>query len=312
MRKLLAYAAIYILWGGSFLAIREVVSVVPPFFAAGFRFTLAGLVLIVWARLAGLFDLSARQFLHAALLGIINFMCLYACLFWAETRIPSGVAAIVSAMIPLWIYAGDVLVLRSQRATLLSLAGVVFGFLGVVVLAVYSAPGHGHRSASTIAILVTVAGTLCWSVGTLLSRRLTLPSPQKLNAGCQMFTGGFFLLLLSLAARENHRLPALLSPRVLGSMLYLIVAASIITYTCYVWLIAHDSPTRVSSYAYVNPVIAMILGVALANEHLTGRQMAGAALVIFGVVATLVGRRTRRSRDEDQRPQRKPATVGGR
>jgi drug/metabolite transporter (DMT)-like permease len=308
VRKLLAYAAIYILWGGSFLAIREVVSVVPPFFAAGFRFTVAGLILILWSRFTGPIELNARQMLGAAALGFVMFACLYAGLFWAEIRIASSVAAIISAMIPIWIYAGEVLILRNQRATLLSFAGIAFGFAGVALLVFRHSAHHAHARTAAIAILVTVAGTLCWSAGTLWSRRLSLPSPQKLNAGFQMYTGGFFLILLSLAAGEYKNLPTLpvlLSARVLVSMAYLIVAASIIAYTAYVWLIAHDSPTHVASYAYVNPVIALILGVTLAGEHLTRRQYAGAALVIAGVIATLIGKRTPRPKDDDPRPRRK-------
>jgi drug/metabolite transporter (DMT)-like permease len=310
VRKLLAYAAIYILWGGSFLAIREVVSVVPPFFAAGFRFTIAGLILILWSRFSGPIELNARQLLNASLLGFIMFACLYAGLFWAEIRIASGVAAVVSAMIPIWIYAGEVLFLRTQRATLLSLAGIAFGFMGVVLLALRHSGHHAHARTAAIAILVTVVGTLCWSGGTLLSRRLSLPTPQKLNAGWQMYSGGFFLMILSLLTGEFHLLPetsVVLSPRVLISMTYLIVAASIISYTAYVWLITHDSPTRVSSYAYVNPVIALILGATLASEQLTRRQMLGAALVIAGVVATLMGKNKKPSapKDDDPRPQRR-------
>ncbi|HVT97422.1 MAG TPA: EamA family transporter [Acidobacteriaceae bacterium] len=293
MRKLLAYGAIYILWGGSFLAIREVVAVLPPFFAAGFRFTVAGLILILWSHFTGPVQLSARQFLNATLLGFIMFACLYSGLFWAETRIPSGVAALVSALIPLWIYAGEVLFLRTQRATLLASGGIAAGFAGIALLALRHGPQvHAHGYARAVA--VTVAGTLCWGIGTILSRRLTLPSPQKCNAGWQMYTGGMFLMMAAFAAGERQLLPrmsVMLSAHVVLSMGYLILAASIVAYTSYVWLIAHDSPTRVSSYAYVNPVIAVALGIALAGEHLSRGQAVGAVLVIFGVAATLMGKR---------------------
>jgi drug/metabolite transporter (DMT)-like permease len=298
-RKLLAYAAIYILWGGSFLAIRELVAPphgiqpVPPFFAAGFRFTLAGLVLLVWSLAAGRTSLSVRQFASATALGFIMFACLYAPLFWAETRVASGVASVISAMIPVWIFAGELFVLRTQRASALAVSGIALGFAGVVALSLH-APGSAGAS-STPAILATVAGTLCWSAGTLLSRRLALPQPQRANAGWQMLTGGAMLLAISAAAGETNRIPpvtVLLGPRVLASMAYLVIAASIISYTAYVWLIAHDSPTRVSSYAYVNPVIALAIGALLAGERLTLVQMAGAVLVLAGVFATLRGRGT--------------------
>lgn len=296
-RKLLAYAAIYILWGGSFLGIRELVAPphgippVPPFFAAGFRFMLAGVILIVWSRFAGRTPLSGRQFASATALGFIMFACLYAPLFWAETHVASGLASVISAMIPVWIFAGELFVLRTQRASALAVSGIALGFAGVVVLSV-RAPGSAGSS-STLAILATVGGTLCWSAGTLLSRRLALPQPQRANAGWQMVTGGAMLLAISAGAGEPHRMPplhVLLSPRIIASMSYLVIAASIIAYTSYVWLIAHDSPTRVSSYAYVNPVIALVIGAVLAGERLTLVQVAGAVLVLAGVFATLRGR----------------------
>jgi drug/metabolite transporter (DMT)-like permease len=274
VRKLLAYAAIYILWGGTFLAIREIVraAAVPPFFAAGCRFFLAGLILFVWGRLASPIQITPRQFRSAVLLGLIMFTGDYAALFWAETRVASGLAAVVLAIIPVWIFAGELFVLRTQRATALASTGLVLGFAGVVLLSIQSGPAHS----STLAVLVMVAGTLCWSVGTLLSRHLPLPRPQQASAGLQMLTGGLFLLLLAAASGELRHLPptaVLFSPRVLLSLAYLIVAGSMISF-----------------YAYVNPVIALILGALVAGERLTPHEIAGAALVLFGVFATLMGR----------------------
>ncbi|MGC2639579.1 MAG: EamA family transporter [Acidobacteriaceae bacterium] len=319
-RKLLAYAAIYFLWGGSFLAIREIVggaggAAVPPFFAAGFRFTLAGAILILWSRARARTPLTARQFVSAAILGFVMFACLYAPLFWAETRIASGVAAIISAMIPLWIFAGELFVLRTQRATPLATGGIALGLAGVVLLTLQTGAGsHGSGThSSTLAILLTLAGTVSWSAGTLAARRLTLPQPQKANAGWQMFLGGLMLLALSAATGDFARLPplpVLLSARVAGSMAYLVIAASIVAYTAYVWLIAHEAPTRVSSYAYVNPVIALLLGAALAGERLRPVQIAGGVLVVAGVLATLQARSTRSS--EASITPREQAAVNGR
>lgn len=294
MRKLLAYGAIYILWGGTFLAIREIVlvSAVPPFFAAGCRFVLAGFILLAWARLLTPIHVDRRELLSALLLGLLMFTLDYACLFWAETRVASGLAAVVCAMIPVWIFAGEFLILRTQRATLLSVTGLVLGFIGVALLSLRSS-GPGHTS--TLAVLVLLGGTLSWSIGTLWSRHLPLPRPQHANAGLQMLIGGFFLLVLAAATGELHRLPSggiLLSPRVLGSLAYLVVAGSMCGFSAYLWLITHDSPSRVASYAYVNPVFALFLGATFAGERLTPLQIAGAVLVIAGVFATLMGKRT--------------------
>ncbi|HEY1809859.1 MAG TPA: EamA family transporter [Acidobacteriaceae bacterium] len=292
MRKLLAYGAIYILWGGTFLAIREIVlvSAVPPFFAAGCRFLLAGLILLVWARLLTPLHIARRELLSVLLLGLIMFTADYASLFWAEIRITSGLAAVICALIPVWIFAGEFLILRTQRATVLSAAGLALGFVGVVVLSLRSS-GPGHTS--TLAVLVMVGGTLCWSIGTLWSRHLPLPRPQHANAGLQMLIGGFFLIVLSAAAGEFRRLPPgtiLFSTRMLVSFTYLVVAGSLCGFSAYLWLLTHDSPSRVASYAYVNPVFALLLGATFAGERLTPRELAGAILVIAGVIATLIGK----------------------
>jgi drug/metabolite transporter (DMT)-like permease len=291
IRKLLAYGAIYILWGGSFLAIREIVAVTPPFFAAGFRFLLAGLLLIPYSGLRGGGACSPRQWIGAAALGFIMFTCMYAGLFWAEIRVPSGIAAVISAMIPVWIFVGEFAILHTQKATPLSIIGVVLGFAGVVVLA-WPAPGS-HTQASAFTLLVLIAATLCWAGGTLWSRKLTLPKPQTLNAGWQMAIGGGLLLLLSAVAGEMHHMPPvaiLLQPKIVASMAYLVLAASILAFTAYVWLLTHEPTARVASYAYVNPVIALLAGSLLVDESLSALQMVGVLLVLAGVFATLTGK----------------------
>jgi len=215
------------------------------------------------------------------------FACLYAGLFWAETQISSGLAAIISAMIPMWIYAGEVILLRTQRASLVSFGGIAAGLAGVALLVLRHRGHHAEGRVALVAIIVTICGTLCWSAGTLMSRYLDLPKPQKMNAGWQMYSGGFFLMVAGFASGEYDDLPGtavMLQPRVLISMAYLIVAASIIAYTAYVWIIAHDSPTRVSSYAYVNPVIAVIVGYFLGGEAIGPRTIVGTALVLVSVV----------------------------
>jgi drug/metabolite transporter (DMT)-like permease len=291
IRRVLAYAAIYVLWGGSFLAIREIVAVVPPFFAAGFRFLMAGLLLVLYSQLRADVKWEWRQIANACRLGVLMFAVMYAVLFWGEVRVPSGISAVISAMIPVWIFVGEVAVLRTQRATALSLCGVLLGFGGVVVLALHAT--GGTAKASPMAILVMIGGTLSWSVGTLWSRQLDLPEQKTLNAGVQMAFGGLLLLILSTAAGEMHRLPAesqWLTVRIVASMAYLIIAASIVAFTAYVWLIAHEPATRVASYAYVNPVLALMAGAVLAGERLSAMQAAGVVLVVAGVFATLTGK----------------------
>ena len=294
MRKLLAYAAIYFLWGASFLAIRQVVAVTPPFFAAAFRFLCAGAILYGYSCWRGVPQPDRRQLMSTALLGLVMFAGDYGCLFWAEKEVPSGLAAVIAATIPVWVLLAEWLFAGSQRPTAKALAGVVLGIAGVILLMI---PTGLHNTGFSVSALVLLLGCFFWSAGTVASRHLHLPHQLSMSSGLQMTWGGGFLLLLSAATGELGKLPGL-SQRwnwQLGfAMAYLIVFASIIAFTAYVWLIARDPTTRVASYAYVNPLIALLLGSLLANERPTPVQYVGAALVVAGVASTIAGKRVTR------------------
>ena len=289
MRRLLAYAAIYFLWGGSYLAIRQVVAVAPPFFSAGSRFLLAGLFCYAYGRLQGAPRPGRRQWASTALLGLVMFGGNYACLFWSEKFVPSGLAAVISSLIPVWVLLAEWLLFRSTAITAKALLGVVFGVAGVVLIALPSGAFGLTRAA-----LVVVLGTLCWAGGTVASYRLSLPKQLTMSAGLQMAWGGCFLLLLSAAAGELPqlaRLSQLWNWRFALSMGYLILAASIVAFSAYVWLIGKEPATRVASYAYVNPLVALLLGALFAHERPTPHQYGGAILVLAGVFSALTGRR---------------------
>ncbi len=295
-QRVLAYAAIYGLWGGSFLAIRDIVAVTPPFFSAAFRFVLAGLALYGWARLRGGPRLTRREWRDSALMGLVMFGGNYACLFWAEQRINSGLAAVLTAMVPVWVFLGEWLVFHTQRLTVATFGGILLGVSGVVLLSRSSMFGPGAGVGMEEAAGVLVLGTLCFSVASLWSRKLTLPRNQPLRAGVQMLLGGVVLFAASAAAGELPRLPAAAQAwhwHTLGSFLYLVLAASILAFTAYTWLLHHESTTRVSSYAYVNPVVALAIGSVFAGERMSGVEWAGTALVLFGVFATLMGKQPR-------------------
>jgi drug/metabolite transporter (DMT)-like permease len=291
MRRLLAYAAIYLLWGASFLAIREVVAVAPPFFAAAFRFLCAGVILYGYSCWKGMPQPDRRQLLSTALLGLVMFGGDYGCLFWAEKEVPSGLAAVIAATIPVWVLLAEWLVVRSQRPTAKSLAGIVLGILGVVLLML---PAGLHSGKFSTSALVLLLGCLFWAGGTVASRHLSLPRQLSMSAGLQMTWGGGFLFLFSAATGELTTLPTVSrywNWQLALAMGYLILFASIIAFTAYIWLIAREPTTRVASYAYVNPLIALILGSLLVRERPTSVQYAGAALVLAGVASTIAGKR---------------------
>jgi drug/metabolite transporter (DMT)-like permease len=284
-KLLLAFAIIYFVWGSTYLAIRIGVREIPPFLMAGLRFTVAGLVMWAWMRLTGTPSPTLREWGGATILGTLMFLIDYACLFWAEQRVPSGIAAVILAMIPVCITLLEITFLRTQRLTLRLAMGLAIGIVGVVVLVNPSASlGEApldHRG--VIALLVSCCG---WSIGTIVSKRLTLPASKPMSAAAQMLSGGLQLLALAAIAGEfTHFRTQDVPSGAWFSLTYLIIAGSIIGFTAYVWLLHYESPTRVGTYAYVNPVVAVILGATLGGEVVGRRTILGAALIMISVAA---------------------------
>jgi drug/metabolite transporter (DMT)-like permease len=301
MRKLLAYAAIYILWGASFLAIREVVAIGPPFFAAAFRFLCAGILLYGYSLWRGTPQPNRQQLRNTAMLGFVMFAADYGCLFWAEKRIPSGLAAVIAATIPVWILLAEWWFAGSGRPTAKALVGIVLGIAGVILLVAPSGLADQTFGASAMVLLV---GCFFWAGGTVAARKIQLPRQLSMSSGLQMAWGGAYLAALSAITGEWAQLPQLfhqLNWQLVLAMAYLVIFASIIAFTAYVWLIAREPTTRVASYAYVNPLIALLLGALLVKERPTPLQYGGAALVVAGVAFTILGRRVTK-REPAQKP----------
>lgn len=289
--RLLAFSAIYVLWGASFLAIRVIVAAVPPILAAGIRFLSAGLLLFAWAQLRGEPFPKLREWRSAVLLGVVMFACNYGPLFWAEQRVPSGVAAVISALIPVWIAIFEWTRSGSGMPGRL-LAGTACGLGGVIVLSL-GPRRAGAQPMDLAGVLALLVGTLAWAAGTIWSRHLALPKSRPTSAGMQMALGGLTLTIASFLSGDASRFsPAQVDVRVLISMIYLVFAASILAFTAYVWLLGHEPATRVASYAYVNPVIAVLLGWSIGGEKLSLEVVLGMVLVVTGVVAVLGGSRT--------------------
>ena len=282
---LLAFAIIYIVWGSTYLAIRVGVQEMPPFLMAAIRFTVAGIALYAWMRITGIPSPTWREWKAASVLGALMFLIDYASLFWAEQRVPSGIAAVILAAIPVCITLLEIVFLRTQRLTIRLGLGLLVGVVGVAVLMNPSASlGEAPIDrGGAIALLVACAG---WSIGTIVSKRLILPESKAMSAGAQMLSGGVQLLVLAAVAGEfGHFHIHDISGRAWFSLVYLIIAGSIISYTAYVWLLHYESPTKVGTYAYVNPVVAVILGSAIGGETFGRRTLLGMALIVVSVVA---------------------------
>ena len=283
-RLLLAFGIIYFVWGSTFLAIRIGVQEVPPFLLAGMRFLLAGGALYLWMRARGTPSPTAREWLSAAILSVLIFVFDYGLLFWAEQRVPSGIAAVMLATIPLFMTLSEILFLGTQKLTLRLSCALLLGVGGVAVLVSHSLT-FGEVPINPAGAVALIVAAMSWSVASALTRKLRLPASKPMSSGAQMLCGGAFLMLAAAGLGEFHGFhPREVSRGAWLALIYLVVAGSIIAFTAYVWLIHHESPTKVGTYAYVNPVIAVALGYLLGGESVGPRTLLGTLLVLVSVV----------------------------
>jgi drug/metabolite transporter (DMT)-like permease len=283
-KTLLAFAIIYFVWGATYLAVRVGVREVPPFLYAAMRFVIAGLVLYGWMLARGERSPSGREWLSAFLLAVLIFVLDYGLLFWAEQRVPSGIAAVMLATIPAFMALSEITILGTQRLTLRLALALAIGLCGVGVLVIRSLNLGGEPIDAAGAVALIIA-SISWSVSSALSRKLPLPSSKVMSSGAQMLAGGILLALTSAAFGEFRGFhPSAVSLEAWLALLYLIVAGSIVAFTAYVWLIHHESPTKVGTYAYVNPVVAVLVGYFFGGEALGARTILGTALVLISVV----------------------------
>ena len=283
-KTLLAFAIIYFVWGSTFLAIRVGVREVPPFLLAAMRFLVAGLVLYGWMIAHGERSPTRRQWTSAFVLAILIFVLDYGLLFWAEQRVPSGIAAVMMATIPVFMALSEIIFLRTQRLTVRLALALLIGIGGVAVLMSRSL-NLGGAPVDRVGAIALIIASMSWSVASALTRKLPLPPSKVMSSGAQMLAGGVLLALTAAALGEFRNFhPWTISRGVWLSLLYLIVAGSIIAFTAYVWLIHHESPTKVGTYAYVNPVVAVLVGYFLGGETLGLRTILGTLFVLVSVV----------------------------
>jgi drug/metabolite transporter (DMT)-like permease len=292
---LLAFGIIYFVWGSTYLAIRIGVQEVPPFLLAGMRFFISGVVLYAWMRVKGTPSPSGREWAGATLLGALIFLVDYGCLFWAEQRVPSGIAAVVLATIPVFITLLEIIFLRTQRLTFRLGLALLLGLCGVAVLTLHSF-SFGEMPINPAGALALLVAAFTWSVATILTRRIALPASKPMSAAAQMLVGGAQLFVLAALSGEftGFHMQAV-SAKAWFALLYLIVAGSIVGFTAYIWLLHHESPTKVGTYAYVNPVVAVALGYFFGGESVGPRTFLGALFVLISVIAITTTPKTRRS-----------------
>jgi len=279
-----AFAIVYVIWGSTFLAILFAIETLPPFLMASARFLVAGSLLYAWSRLVnGAAAPSLANWRATALVGTLLLLGGNGLLVWSEQRIPSGVAALLVGTVPCFMVVLDWLRPGGVRPTGLVAAGLLMGLLGLIWLVGPDTVMGGGR-ADLFGAVVVILGSFSWALGSVYSRHAATPASPFLSTAMQMLGGGAALLLLSVALGEPWAFDAsAVSLRSVLGLLYLVAFGSIVAFSAYIWLLQNSTPTRVSTYAYVNPVIAVFLGWALAGEALTFRMLIAAAVIVSGV-----------------------------
>ena len=284
---LLAFAAIYIIWGSTFLAIRFAVQTLPPLLMMGSRHLVAGAILLAWMLFRSDVRPEPRLWLSASFAAAFCFLGCHGLLAWAELRVPSGLAALLAATLPIWMVVLARVRGQEHELTPKVLAGIFLGLAGVAILVPFSI--HGQQRAVFLSAMAIVVGEILWAVGAIYSRGVKTKTSVMTFAAMQMLVGGIQLCLVGLVFGEGSRVHAAdFTPLSVASLLFLIVFGSLVTFTTYTWLLKVSSPAVVSTHSYVNPLVAVFLGWILANEKVTSRTMTGTVIVLASVALTSV------------------------
>jgi len=281
-----AFAAIYLIWGSTYLGILLAIKTIPPFFMASIRFLIAGLLLFAWAFLKGEKLPEIRSITKIAFSGLLMLFIGNGTLSWVEQYLPSGLAAIIVATVPLWFILLDKRQWKFHFSNKQIIIGLCIGFAGVILLL------SGKSSADLfndrmkfISLLVLLAGTLSWTAGSLYSKYRNVQGSTTMKVAIQMVTAGFACLITAFILKEqNHFNVANISGKSIAAVFYLIIMGSLVAYMAYMWLLSVRPASLVGTYAYVNPVVAVVLGWLIAKEAISTQQIIGLVIIISGLI----------------------------
>lgn len=301
---LTALAAVYIIWGSTYLGIRFAIETLPPFLMAGGRFLIAGGLLYGWMAYKGAPRPQAVHWRSALIVGTLMLMGGNGFVTWAEQRVPSSLAALMIGATPLWIVLLNWLIFGSTPPNRRMVMGLLCGVLGVAVL-IGPAELMGGSQVDLIGAVALIAASLCWAAGSLYSRQAPFPASPLQATAIEMLCGGVVLVLAgTLDGQWADVHPSAISLKSTVAFLYLTLFGSMVAFTAYIWLLHHTTPARAASYAYINPVVAVFLGWALAGEELSLRIGMAAAIIVGSVVLI-----TSLGAQQDARPRSPAAGV---
>lgn len=299
-----ALALVYVLWGSTYLAMRIAVATIPPFTMAAMRHLTAGALLYTFLRLRGTPAPRPVHWRSTAIIGALLLLFGNGCVAWAEQRVGSGMSSLLICSEPMWIVLFAWLRRGGQRPTSRVVTGLLVGFAGLLLLV---RPTAGSLAVDRLGAASLLVASIAWAAGSLYVQRATLPDSPWLATSMQMLCGGALLLVASVASGEPARLVlSHVATSSLLAVLYLIIFGSLIGFTAYTWLLRSASPVLVATYAYVNPVVAVLLGWAIVHEPVTPAMLAGALVILAGVALIT----TATARREPREAQEAPASAG--
>jgi len=281
-----AFTALFIVWGSTYLGIMIAIKTIPPFFMLGARFFIAGIILYVWCLIKGEKAPSLKLFGTVGLGGVLMLFVGNGAVTWSEQYLPSNLAAIIVATMPLWFILLDKRQWKFNFSNKLIILGIVTGFAGVLML--FAGKGTGNLLGDKfklISFFVLITGTIGWATGSLYSKYKEVDVSVTMKAAVQMLAAGIVALLAGLISNEQKGfIPGNISLESILALLYLIIMGSLVTYMAYIWLLSVRPPALVGTYAYVNPVVAVFLGWMIAGEAITQQQIIALIVILASVI----------------------------
>jgi drug/metabolite transporter (DMT)-like permease len=290
IRIALAFLSIYLIWGSTFLATRYAVETIPPFFVSGTRFFLAGVLLVAYSWIRHPEPITWRQLIASVWMGTLFFFICHGGVSWAAQFVPSGVSALLMSSISLWTAMLEAARGHDTRPGRRTMIALVIGFAGIALLVIHPEVLVG-REPGSLGALIVLGAAVSWAAGTVLAKSMPKPSSTALGAGMQMTAGGGLLLIAGALNGQSAKLHwSAITPTAAWAMVFLTLIGSLIGFTCYLWLLGRISPTRVATYAYVNPIVALLVGWMFGGEH-PGLWSIVASVIVIGSVATVISSR---------------------
>jgi drug/metabolite transporter (DMT)-like permease len=281
----IALIALYIVWGSTYFGIKVAIETIPPFLHASIRFLISGLILVIWQRSAGHPMPTRKQWISVGIIGTLLLLGGNGLVAWAEQTIPSGVAALIIASVPLFLVIGEAIRPNGVKPNWQGIVGLLIGFLGIFILVGPSEIAGGSTKLNTFGVIALLSACLFWATGSIYSKTADLPKSSLMNTGAQMLMGSISLLVVSLMSGELHGWDVTaVSARSIYGLLYLIFVGSLVGFVSYGWLLQNAPIALVSTYAYVNPIVAVFLGVWFANEIMEPRIWLATAIIIGAVI----------------------------